>query len=355
MAGRSIFSRVAASHTLDTLYWHVVECDCSDLLTQTGTQMKHIVPLVIASFMLAIATAMLEDGPLTLPFLVGYLLGIVIPVVVFTGILTLVTGGIYRVYTGKDMPNLVTAMWGIWVVVAALNFFGNYQNQQERRAELARQGPAGQMTDPYAVGGQEKTLRQHAEDGAGKSSAALSLQARFAREFRQLDADLAREVARVQIPPLFDPQFLEDKSRFPAAIRQLEDYGQLFQEHKEKHMEMLSRMKTGIEQLDLPQNEKLQAIQEFNNTYELDGALSRKYFDIVIEVSRQGIAYLDFLDGARYEVTKGRVLFDMEADTDEYQAFLQTFKRLSEQEVATQSELADSREKRMARLRELSR
>ena len=120
-------------------------------------------------------------------------------------------------------------------------------------------------------------------------------------------------------------------------------------------MEMLSRMKTGIEQLDLPQNEKLQAIQEFNNTYELDGALSRKYFDIVIEVSRQGIAYLDFLDGARYEVTDGRVLFDMETDTDDYQAFLQTFKRLSEQEVATQGELADSREKRMARLRELSR
>lgn len=319
--------------------------------------MKHIVPLVIASFMLAIATAMLEDGPLTLPFLVGYLMGIVIPVVVFTGILTLVTGGIYRVYTGKDMPNLVTAMWGIWVVVAALNFFGNYQNQQERRAEFARQAPAGQMTDPYEIPGQEKILRQgqDAGNGPGKSSAVLSLQARFAREFRQLDAELAREVAKVQIPPLFDPQFLEDKSRFPAAVRQLEDYGQLFQEHKEKHMEMLSRMKSGIERLDLPQNEKLQAIQEFNNTYELDGALSRKYFDIVIEVSRQGIAYLDFLDGARYEVTNGRVLFDMETDTDDYQAFLQTFKRLSEQEVATQSELADSREKRMARLRELSR
>ena len=47
--------------------------------------MKHIAPLIIASFMLAIATAMLEDGPLTLPFLVGYLLGIVVPVVVFTG------------------------------------------------------------------------------------------------------------------------------------------------------------------------------------------------------------------------------------------------------------------------------
>jgi hypothetical protein len=319
--------------------------------------MKHIVPLIIASFMLAIATAMLEDGPLTLPFLVGYLLGIVVPVVVFTGILTLVTGGIYRVYTGKDMPNLVTAMWGIWVVVAALNFFGNYQNQQERRAELARQGPGGQMTDPYVVSGQDETLPQgqHAGNGPGKSSAALSLQARFARDFRQLDAELAREVTKAQIPSLFDPQFLEDKSRFPAAVRQLEDYGQLFEEHKEKHIEMLSRMKTGIEQLDLPQNEKLQAIQEFSNTYELDGALSRKYFDIVIEVSQQGIAYLDFLDGARYEVTNGRVLFDMETDTNDYQAFLQTFKRLSEQEVAVQSELADSREKRMARLRELSR
>ncbi|MGB5259107.1 MAG: hypothetical protein WBO34_01130 [Gammaproteobacteria bacterium] len=114
-------------------------------------------------------------------------------------------------------------------------------------------------------------------------------------------------------------------------------------------------MRTEIEQLDLPQDEKLQAVQEFNNTYELDGTLSRKYFDIVIEVSQQGIAYLDFMDRARYEVTKGRVLFDMETDTDDYQAFLQSFKRLSEQEVAVQRELADSREKRMARLRELSR
>ena len=253
--------------------------------------MKHIVPLVVASLMLAIATAMLEDGPLTLPFLVGYLLGIVVPVVVFTGILTLVVGGIHRVYTGRDMPNLSTAMWGIWVLVAAVNFYGNYQSQQERRAEQARLAPAGQPADPYMIPGQQS------ENGPARPSAVLALQSRFAQDARQLDAELAREVAAVQIPPLFDPEFLADKSRFPAAIGQLEDYGQVFQQHKDKQMDMLSRMRTEIEQLDLPQNEILQAIQEFTNTYELDGALSRKYFDIVIEVSREGIAYLDFLDG----------------------------------------------------------
>ncbi|NNJ93333.1 MAG: hypothetical protein HKP57_01115 [Halobacteria archaeon] len=311
--------------------------------------MKHIVPLIVASLMLAIATAMLEDGPLTLPFLVGYLLGIVVPVVVFTGILTLVAGGIHRVYTGRDMPNLGTAMWGIWVLVAAVNFYGNYQSQQERRAEQARLAPAGQLADPYMIPGPQS------ENGPARPSAILALQSRFAQDARQLDAELAREVAAVQVPPLFDPEFLADKSRFPAAIEQLMDYGRVFQQHKDKQMDMLSRMRTEIERLDLPQNEILQALQEFTNTYELDGALSRKYFDIVIEVSREGIAYLEFLEGARYEVKKGRVLFDTETDTDDYQAFLQTFKRLSEQEVATQSELADSRKKRMARLRELSR
>ncbi|MBW1788194.1 MAG: hypothetical protein JRK53_16480 [Deltaproteobacteria bacterium] len=63
--------------------------------------MKHIAPLIIASFMLAIATAMLEDGPLTLPFLAGYLLGIVVPVVVFTGVLTLVVAGIHLDARGR--------------------------------------------------------------------------------------------------------------------------------------------------------------------------------------------------------------------------------------------------------------
>jgi hypothetical protein len=295
--------------------------------------MKHIVPLIIASFMLAIATAMLEDGPLTLPFLAGYLLGIVVPVVVFTGILTLVVAGIHRVYTGKDMPNLFTAMWGIWVVVAAVNFFGNYQNQKEVRTDQAYQ----------------------TEDESGRSSATLTLQSRFVRDSRQLDAELASKVATVRIPALFDPEFLKDKSHFPAAIGQLEDYGQLFREHKKKRTEMLAQMKSEIEQLDLPQNEILQAVHEFNNTYEIDGALSREYFDIVIEVSRQGIAYLDFLDRARYEVLNGRTMFETDTESGKYQAFLQVFKRLSEQEVATQSELADSREKRMARLRELSR
>jgi len=295
--------------------------------------MKHIAPLIVASFMLAIASAMLEDGPLTLPFLVGYLMGIVVPVVVFSGILTLVVAGIYRVYTGKDMPNLFAAMWGIWALVAAVNFFGNHQNQKEIRAEKAHQ----------------------AEDEPGRSSTALTLQSRFARDSRQLDAELARKVATAPIPPLFDPEFLEDKSRFPAAMGQLENYGQLFQEHKERQMEMLSQMKTEIEQLDLPQNEKLQAVHEFNNTYEIDGALSRKYFEIVIEVSRQGIAYLDFLDRTRYEVSNGQAMFETDTDSDKYQAFLQIFNRLSEQEVTTQRELADSRQKRMARFQELSR
>ena len=295
--------------------------------------MKYIVPLIVASFMLAIATAMLEDGTLPLPFLAGYLLGIVVPVVVFSGILTLVVAGIYRVYTGKDMPNLFAAMWGIWVLVAAVNFFGNHQGQKVMRAEQALQ-PAAEPARP---------------------SAALTLQSRFARDSRQLDAELARKVATVLVPPLFDPEFLEDKSHFPAAVGQLEDYGRLFQEHKERRMEMLSQMKAEIAQLDLPQNEKRQAIHEFNNTYEIDGALSRKYFDIVIEVSQQGIAYLEFLDRARYEVSNGRVMFETDTDSDKYKAFLRIFKRLSEQEVTTQHELADSREKRMAHLRELSR
>jgi len=295
--------------------------------------MRHITPLIVASFMLAIATAMLEDGPLTLPFLVGYLLGIVVPVVVFSGILTLVVAGIYRAYTGKDMPNLFATMWGIWVLVAAVNFFGNYQNQKQMQAEQAHQ----------------------AEAMPGKASAALTLQSRFARNSQLLDAELARKVATILIPPLFDPEFLENKSRFPAAAGQLEDYGQVFQEHKERRMEMLSQMKAEIEQLDLPQKEKLQAIQEFNNTYEIDGALSQKYFDIVIEVSRQGIAYLDFLERTRYEVSNGRAMFETDTDSDKHRVFLQTFKRLSEQEVIIQRELTDSREKRMARLQELSR
>ncbi len=307
--------------------------------------MKHIVPIIVASFMLAIATAMLEDGILTLPFLVGYLLGIVIPVVVFTGILTLVLRGVYRIFTGRDMPNLFIAMWGIWVVVAAVNFYGNYLNQQQRRAEQAHHTPTGQHADPYLM----------PENGTGRSSAVMTLQSRFAQDSRQLDAELAREIATVRIPPLFDPKYLEDKSLFPAAIGQLEDYGQVFREYKEKQRIMLAQMRKEIEQLDLPDNERLQAIHEFNNTYELDGTLSRKHFDIVIEVSRQSIAYLDFMDRARYEVTNGRVLFDTESDTDDYKAFLQSFKRLSEDGVAAQRELADSREKRMARLRELSR
>jgi hypothetical protein len=183
----------------------------------------------------------------------------------------------------------------------------------------------------------------------------LTLQAKFARDSQQLDAELARKVTTVRIPPLFEPAFLEDKSRFPAAVEQLKAYGRLFQGHKDKRMDMLSQMKTEIEQINLPQNEKLQAIHEFKNTYEIDGALTRKYFDIVIEVARESIVYLGFMDQARYGVSNGRVMFETDTESEKYQAFLQAFKRLSEQEIATQRELADSREKRMARLRELSR
>ncbi len=294
--------------------------------------MKYIVPLIVASFMLAIATAMLEDGPLTLPFLAGYLLGIVVPVVVFSGILTLAVAGAYRLITGKEIQNLFAAMWGIWVLVAAVNFFGNYQNQKNRQAEQAL------LT----------------EAGPGTPSATLTLQTRFLKNSRQLDEEVARKVATIPIPPLFDPEFLKDKSNFPVAADQLENYGQLFQEYKENRMAMLSQMKSEIEQLDLPQNEKLQAVQEFKNTYELDEALSRKYFDIVIEVSRQSIAYLDFLNQAHYKVSKGQVMFETDTDSDKYQAFMQIFKRLSEQEITTQRELADSREKRMRHLQELS-
>jgi len=295
--------------------------------------MKHIVPLIVASFMLAIATAMLNDGPFTLPFLVGYLLGIVVPVVVFTGILTLVVAGIHHVYTRKDMPNLFQVMWGIWVLVAGVNFFGNYQNQQEARIDQA-----------YLV-----------EDESGRPSAILTLQSRFVRDSRQLDTELASKVATVRIPPLFDSVFLEDKSHFPAAIGQLEDYGQLFREHKKKQTEILAKMKSGVEQLDLPQDERRQAVQEFNNTYEIDGALSREYFDIVIEVSQQGVEYLEFLEHTPYEVSNGQVVFEMDPDSEKYKEYLQTFNRLSEQEVSTQRELADSRKKRMTRMRALSR
>ena len=214
-----------------------------------------------------------------------------------------------------------------------MNFFGNYQNQKEVQTDQVQQ----------------------TEYEPGRSSAALTLQSRFVSDSRRLDAELASKVATVRIPPLFDPEFLEDKSHFPAAVGQLEDYGQLFREHKKKRTEMLAQMKSEIEQLDLPQNEILQAVHEFNNTYEIDGTLSREYFDIVIEVSRQGIAYLDFLDRTPYEVSNGRVMFETDTDSDNYQEYLRVFNRLSEQEVATQRELADSREKRMARFQELSR
>ena len=166
---------------------------------------------------------------------------------------------------------------------------------------------------------------------------------------------MGRKVAAIQIPPLLEPAFLEDRSRFPEAQEQLEDYGQLFRNHIQERKRLLSEMRAEIEQLDLPQKEKLQAIQEFENTYEIDGALSEKYFDTVIDVSQQGIAYLEFLDRARYKISSGRVTFETDTESEKYRAFLQNFKRLSEQEVAAQRELADSREKRMARLRELSR
>ncbi len=313
--------------------------------------MKNIVLLIVASLMVAVAAAMLEDGLLTLPFLVGYLLGIVVPVVVYSGVLTLVAAGIYRVFTGKKMPNVVTVLWGIWVLVAAVNFYGNYHQQQERRAEQEL------LADPSLDWKRDGTLLplKYGEDQASMSSTTLTLQARFTREFRQLDSELARMVTTIRVPPLFDPVFLGDKSRFPAAEEQLEDYARLFKEYKDKRKKLVSRMRGEIEQLDLPRNEKWQAVQEFENTYEIDIQLSGKYYDIVIGVSRQGIAYLGFLEQAHYKVSSGRVTFESESESEKFQEYAQTFKRLSEQEVAAQRELAYSREKRMARLRELSR
>ena len=73
------------------------------------------------------------------------------PVVVYTGILTLVVAGSYRMFTrARDVPNLFAVMWSIWVLVAVVNFYGNYQNIKGKRAELVRQSP-----DPLANWGQE--------------------------------------------------------------------------------------------------------------------------------------------------------------------------------------------------------
>ena len=132
--------------------------------------MKYVVPLIVASLMVAIATAMLETGPLTLPFLVGYLLGIVVPLVVFSGVLTLVALGIYRVLKRTNMPNPAAALWGIWVLVAGVT--------------------ADRMVDSDMDWGRQDTRLQSQDgnDKSGKSSAALALQARFARDSQQLDA-----------------------------------------------------------------------------------------------------------------------------------------------------------------------
>ncbi len=224
----------------------------------------------------------------------------------------------------------------------------NYQHQMDKQAEQAHQAIIRQMADPH-------TEWQYDVDERGGPSEILTLQVKFARDSQLLDEKLAKEVAIVRIPPLFDPAFLEDKALFPAATEELEHYGQLFQEHKNRRMAMLLQVKGKIEQLNLPQNEQQQAVQEFDNTYGIDEALSQKYFDIVIEVSRQGIAYIDFMNLARYRVLNGQVVFMADSESEKHKAFLRIFKRLSEQDVAAQRELAGSREKRMARLRELSR
>ena len=322
-----------------------------------GYLMKYLFPLIVASLLVAIATAMLEQGPLTLPFLAGYLSGIVVPLVVFSGILTLVAAGVYRLFKGRDMPNPAIAVWGIWALVALYNFYGNYQRIMDRQAAQVRQAAVEGMVDLSVERTAENTLPQpqDGKDETGKSSEALALQARFARDFQQLDAELAGKVAAIRIPPLMEPAFLKDKWRFPEAVQQLEYYGQLFRQHKERHARLVSQMRAEIEQLDLPEKEKLQAIHEFENTYGIDGILSGKYFDIVVEVAEQGIAYLDFLERARYRVSNGQVAFETDTETERFRDFLLNFKRLSEREVATQRELADSRKQRVARLRELSR
>lgn len=300
--------------------------------------MKHIIPLIVASFTLAIMTAMLQDGPFTLPYLAGFVMGIVVPVVVYSGILTLVVAGAWRLTMGHELPNLAVAMWGIWVLVAAVNFYGSYQNQQQRQDDLLLQSGAGWV--------------QNDTQGAPTVS---TLQARFVQDSRQLDTGLASRVAGVSIPPLFDVAFLENSSRFLAAKRQLEDYARLFEQHKETRRQLLANLKNEIEQLDLPSHEIRQAIQAFNNTYGIDEKLSERYLDSVIDVARKGIDFLEFMQQASYRVSDGRVLFETDAKSEEYQAFLQEFGRLSQQETVIQSELSDSREQRMERLRELKR
>ena len=154
-----------------------------------GSQMKYILPLVVASLMVAVATAMREEGPLTLPFLAGYLLGIVVPLVVYSGILTFVAQLVVPHVHGK------------------------------RRAE-----PACRPVEYLGTGGRRKLLRELPISEGKKSrdnrrfisgfgapvgrpvaspSAVLSLQAKFARDSKQLDAALARKVVAIQIPAAF--------------------------------------------------------------------------------------------------------------------------------------------------------
>ncbi len=299
--------------------------------------------------MVAIATAMMEEGTLTLPFLVGYLMGIVVPIVVYAGVIIFVVAGAYRIYTGKDLANLATLVWAIWTLVAVVNFFGNLQAQKQRKEKSFSRIAGQQMYAPYTNWEQKNTAGSQ-----GKQTAVLTLQARFSANFKKLDLELANKVATFQIPAIFNPAFLKHKSRFPSAIEQFKNYGKLFYDYNKERMEMLLQMKREIEQLDISQKEKMQSIQEFTYTYEIDADLSKKYYDIVIKVAQLGNEYLRFLSQTQYQVSGTQIKFETDSDSEKQMSYLQAFKNLSKQEVAAQRELADSRKKRMAYLTELS-
>lgn len=303
--------------------------------------MKNLLSLLLASLAVAAAAAMLEPGSFTLAFLIGYLVSIVLPVVVLTGVLTLLVLGLYRVLAGKKMVHWLRMMWVIWALVAAVHFYGVYQHQQMRSSETAG---LGSLQTGWPGQDIEET-----------PSPVRELQLQFAQASQQLDRELAEQAMAIEIPPLFDPEFVADKGRFPAAARQLEDYGQLFRDHKQKRSKLLAGLKEDLEHLDLTSDEKRQVAQAFEGTYELDRQLSEAYFDIVIEVSRQGVAYLDFMTRAGYRVSGGQVQLETPGDQEEYETLVKAFRDLSAREQTAQRELKDSREARMARLRELSR
>ena len=298
--------------------------------------MKNLLAVLLASLALSAAAVSLEHGSFTLAFLIGYLVSILVPILVLTAVLSLLLLVAYRLITGEKMARWPRALWGIWALVAAVNFYGVYQQQQARSSAA---DTAVQRERPGAQGAESPVAR---------------LQRQFAQASQELDKELARQAAAIQLPPLFDPAFVADKSRFPAAAQQLQDYAKLFEAHKDQRARLLSELRDDLSRLDLPSVEQSRIAQIFESTYELDHRLSQAYFDLVIEVSRQGIAYLDFLRRAQYQLTQGRVALEVPGDQEAFDALVEAFRALSAREAAAQQELRDSRDARMERLRELS-